>query len=546
LYDRREQVTGHGDRGLEYARRAPHARAAGRVGEGGAGLPSRAPAGRWRIWYDDQCEVCQAGLAWLRWLDAGRDRVEAVALSTLAAGDPASRPPGAGDEDLLRHLHALAPDGTVHVGADAVARLARLFPLTAGIGWLTRLPGVRALADAAYGWVARHRYSLSRCRGGACGTARVDLVRERASWRAFQACRALGWTAIAPLGAALHARRLGRQLSTWWTTRGRTATLLSGRLSIHVLGGGCSALVPILFGELFTMVGYRSLLVDPGGSRMRRSVRRALTRASRDEPITHVVPTHAHEEHAGNLDLAVQATGARLRAHRRALPLLARPPRIPRMRALVIGQPPPVRSPIEPLGPTLALRPDSADVVEVVETPGHSPEHVSLYVPRERLLLVGDGFMGTHFSSPNDDVDHRAWIASLERLLALDIDIMVEAHGHVHTLREDVLADLARQGLGALASRQAPRALIAAKLGFLRWVGEQIEQGRQEGLPAGGIRATIFPWTQRWSYESALHDATAAAVSGREFGRHKLVRSFHPPAAPGQLLPVVYEVRWRG
>ena len=27
--------------------------------------------------------------------------------------------------------------------------------------------------------------------------------------------------------------------------------------------------------------------------------------------------------------------------------------------------------------------------------------------------------MGTHFSTPNDDVDHRSWILSLERLIAL-------------------------------------------------------------------------------------------------------------------------------
>src|SRR5262245_49274 len=152
---------------------------------------------RWRLWYDDQGEVCQAGLAWLRWLDGGRGRADAVPLSALLAADGgAPRPPGRDDEALLRHLHVAGPDGRVYVGAAAVARLAHLFPLTAWMGWLAERPGLSRLAALLYGWVARHRYSLSRCRGGACRAARVDLVRRTASWRAFHLCRVAGWVAI--------------------------------------------------------------------------------------------------------------------------------------------------------------------------------------------------------------------------------------------------------------------------------------------------------------------------------------------------------------
>ena len=168
---------------------------------------------------------------------------------------------------------------------------------------------------------------------------------------------------------------------------------------------------------------------------------------------------------------------------------------------------------------------------------------MAFYAPRDRLLLAGDAFMGTHFSVPNDDVDHAAWEASLERLAALDVEILVEAHGYVHTERADVLADMARQGLSAIASRARPRDRLAAKLDFVRWVGDQVRLGRAEGLPARSIQATVFPWTQAWSYESAVQDLVAAAVSGGEFGRHKVVRSFRAAGPTG--LPTVYEVRWR-
>jgi glyoxylase-like metal-dependent hydrolase (beta-lactamase superfamily II)/predicted DCC family thiol-disulfide oxidoreductase YuxK len=497
-------------------------------------------AGPWRLWYDDQCEVCQAGVAWLRRLDGGRGRIEPVPLS---AGLEADGLPGLDGDALLRRLHVRAPDGRLYVGAAAVAVLARLFRPTAPLGWLAQRPGLAAVAAGGYDWIARHRYGLSRCRGGACGSARVDLVRERASWRAFQACRAAGWVAVTPLALAGYGRWLARQTAAWWQSRGRTATLLDGRLAIHFLGGPPSALVPVLFGERFTAIRYGSLLLDPGGRRMARSLRRHLGRLAPGTRIAHVVPTHAHEEHSGNLELAARLTGATIRAHPRALPVLRHPPRLPRMRALVIGQPRPLAAPVEPLGATVAVGPGAGDVVQVVETPGHCAEHVALYAPRDRLLLAGDAFMGTHFSVPNDDVDHAAWEASLERLAALDVEILVEGHGHVHTERADVLADLARQGLSAVASPGRPRERLAAKLDFVRWVGDQVRLGRAEGLPARSIQATVFPWTQAWSYESAVQDLVAATVSGGEFGRHKVVRSFRAAGPTG--LPTVYEVRWR-
>jgi len=500
-------------------------------------------AGGHRLWYDDQCEVCQAGVAWLRALDRGRGRVLPIPLSGVLEGT-SEGPPGVEVEELLRNLHVMAPDGRLVAGAPAVAVLARLFPATWLPGAVAALPGFGWLARRLYGWVARNRYSLSRCRGGACRSARQDLVRQKAAGHAFQACRIVGWCLVTPLGTLLFARRLGTQLAMWWRTRGRTATLLEGRLSIHFLGGGMSATVSLLFGELFTMIRYGSLLVDPGGTRLARSAARHLR--GQGHAVTCVAPTHAHEEHVGNLELAARLTGAPIQARPRTLPLLAAPARVGFMRALVIGQPRPLARPAALLPTHLRMAGDDGALleVEVIETPGHCADHVSFYAPADRLLIAGDAFMGTHFSSPNDDVDHGAWILALERLVALDVEVMVEAHGHVHTRRPDVLRALEAQGLLCVASGHDPREVLQRKLDFVRWVGEQIALGREEGLAAGGIQATVFPWTQRWSYESAVQDAVAALVSGRAFGRHKVVRSFRPPAAGQGSLPAVYELRW--
>ncbi len=57
-------------------------------------------------------------------------------------------------------------------GADAVARIVRE---ARGLGWLalfSRLPLLKPIADAAYRWIARHRYRLfgtvEDCTDGSC------------------------------------------------------------------------------------------------------------------------------------------------------------------------------------------------------------------------------------------------------------------------------------------------------------------------------------------------------------------------------------------
>jgi glyoxylase-like metal-dependent hydrolase (beta-lactamase superfamily II) len=323
-------------------------------------------------------------------------------------------------------------------------------------------------------------------------------------------------------------RGLIRQFRTWWLTRGRRVEILQGRLSIHFLGGGFSWMVPVLFGELFAAIRYRSLLLDPGGSQMRASLRRHLEQFP-NGTIELVAATHTHEEHCCNLELAAEATGAAVGASPRSLTLLRHPPRVPVMRRLVIGQPEPLVGDVLELSGSFALRDGTS--VEVIETPGHSDDHVSLWVHQERLLLVGDGFMGTHFSTPNDDVDHRLWIMTLERLIALQPEIIVEGHGHVHTVREDVLAELDAAGMGMITSRRAPVTLLLEKLSFLRRMAAQVDAAIDDGLPRELVAAGLFEQPHGWGSKTGFTDAMLAFMSAREFGRHKFVRSFQRTGA---------------
>jgi glyoxylase-like metal-dependent hydrolase (beta-lactamase superfamily II) len=169
----------------------------------------------------------------------------------------------------------------------------------------------------------------------------------------------------------------------------------------------------------------------------------------------------------------------------------------------------------------------------VLAAPGHSPDHVVLWDPHERILLAGDAFMGAYFSSPNPDVDSRAWMATLRSFLDLDVTIMVEGHGHVHTLRDDVPA------IPGVVLRVDPRRAIERKLEFLTWLDNRIAEARADGRGNNAAVAACFPWGRRWSWERLAADEIARFATGGEFSRHQLIRSFY--RSPDDVLPTLFE-----
>jgi len=175
---------------------------------------------------------------------------------------------------------------------------------------------------------------------------------------------------------------------------------------------------------------YDGIAVDPGSPKMRGSLARHLRRLK--PKITKVVATHAHEEHVGNLNWLSDLTGVPIYVSEMTARFLTPFRKLPWVRATIIGQPPDLNEPYQ----LLADRVDTeSGWLQVVPTPGHCDDHVVLYDLKEKVLLAGDAFMGSYFATPNPDVDSRKWLLSLERRMELDIEILVEGHGHIHTLR---------------------------------------------------------------------------------------------------------------
>jgi len=132
---------------------------------------------KYRVLYDGQCEICQACVAWLKILDQKQTTLALpISEEVLSTVDFRLRL-----DECLRQLHVATPQGQILVGWDAVASLARLFPSTWIIGAMGVLFPFRNAGRGLYGLVARNRFALSKCRGGACQIAKPEEVRRRAN-----------------------------------------------------------------------------------------------------------------------------------------------------------------------------------------------------------------------------------------------------------------------------------------------------------------------------------------------------------------------------
>jgi hydroxyacylglutathione hydrolase len=483
----------------------------------------------YRVLYDAQCEICQACVSWLKALDRENKTIcLPISAEVLSAVDSRLNL-----NECLRQLHVVTPEEEIHVGWDAVACLARLFPSTWLIGAVGQRLPFRNLGRLLYGFVATNRYSLSKCRGGACRVAKPEAVRRQARLGAFWSCYTLGFFIRLPLVLWAGIKAAAQRTSIFARTYHKRLDLLNGKLTILFLNGVLPNTVPLLFGELFTAVLYDGVAIDPGSPKMRRSLARHLRQVR--PTISKVIATHAHEEHVGNLNWLSDLTGAPIYVSEMTARFLTPFKKLPWVRAAIIGQPPDLKQPYHLLGETVDTE---SGTLEVIATPGHCDDHIVLYDPEEKVLLAGDAFMGSYFATPNPDVDSRQWLVSLERLMELDIEILVEGHGHIHTLRADI------PEFPGVVIRQDPKVAISQKLDYLRWLREQIEAGFQEGLPVRVIEASCFPWGKRTSWESCATDECIRLLSLGHFSRTEPVRSF-VRTDTGQL-PTVYEVRMSG
>ena len=305
---------------------------------------------KYTVLYDGQCEVCQACFSWLRALDqAGH----ALGLP-LENADLSALHSDLSMEDCLAELHILDETGKIYKGWKACAVLAKISPWTWPIGALGAFPPFSWLGGLFYKWIAQNRYLISKCRGGACHTAKTEHVRRKASFLPFWSCYFFGLLVRTPLSLGWGLKNQWKHLHDWIATFRRRHELLEGSLTVMFVGGVEPEIVPLVFGERFCAILYKGVLFDPGSVKMRGSLLRHF-KGLPPNAVRHVVGTHHHEEHVGNLELAARHFKVPLWLSPKTLEIARDYPRLPWARGFTIGQPENIGMETQALGDGQAL-----------------------------------------------------------------------------------------------------------------------------------------------------------------------------------------------
>jgi glyoxylase-like metal-dependent hydrolase (beta-lactamase superfamily II) len=149
----------------------------------------------------------------------------------------------------------------------------------------------------------------------------------------------------------------------------------------------------------------------------------AMARFARDAGIRRALLTHHHEDHAGNAAL-LAGQGVEVLASTETAPLVARGLPIRFYQHVLWGAAPVARA--TPFaGETVPLGRFEA---RVVPAPGHCEDQVVFHVPSEGWLFSGDVFIYERTRVFRRDEDFAKTLATLERLCALDFDVLLCAH----------------------------------------------------------------------------------------------------------------------
>lgn len=238
--------------------------------------------------------------------------------------------------------------------------------------------------------------------------------------------------------------------------RADTADLEKGKLhrvrftpGITVFPLATATLPPATTTNAFLVGEERFCVVDPAPTDPRETERflEAIDeRLARGDAPFGILLTHHHPDHVG----ALAAVRERLR-----VPVLAHP--------LTLARTPGVGEDARPIGDgdrlDLGRAPDGSEpwTLRVVSTPGHDRGHLSFVESRYRTAIAGDLVSTVSTIVVDPPEGHLAtYLASLEKLLALDPGLVFPAHG---LPRRDG-AELLREYLAHRRDREA--ALVAA------------------------------------------------------------------------------------
>lgn len=214
--------------------------------------------------------------------------------------------------------------------------------------------------------------------------------------------------------------------------------------------------------------------------------------------------THVHYDHCGSVSYLKKVfPGLKVCASRRASEILSRPNAIDLMTSLsrnfanLAASSPDIdknsilSSPFEPFEIDIVFEDEevfSVDPslnIQIMMTPGHTRDMLSFYIPGRKILIATEsagcrGQTGQIISEFLVDFD--AYIASLKRLSALDVDIFCQGHHFVYT-GDDVKAFFDDSLRAAFRFRDRVMELLAMENNCVESVVRRIKEEEYDPNP---------------------------------------------------------------
>ena len=201
--------------------------------------------------------------------------------------------------------------------------------------------------------------------------------------------------------------------------------------------------------------------IAPSGPKIIRQIEASGRKAS---DVKRILITHAHPDHVGALPYLKARTGAKVIASAIERPVIegkSPVPRTPREKLSGIARflvPPNTKLKGTPVDREIGGGDVLSEVMgglQVLSTPGHSPDHLSYWHPQRRILFCGDVIFNAPSPAPRlpfsfltVDMDENK--RSVGKLAGLDVSIVCFGHGEPLTQNAaQIIRDFARK-VGAL------------------------------------------------------------------------------------------------
>ncbi|PJO44435.1 MBL fold metallo-hydrolase [Lysinibacillus xylanilyticus] len=199
--------------------------------------------------------------------------------------------------------------------------------------------------------------------------------------------------------------------------------------------------------------------------------------------------THSHEDHSGNAAWLQQHKDVPIYIHRDSVSICANDGEYPLYRQALWGERPAFNA--QPFGDTLQTNSATWDIIE---TPGHTTDHLSFYNRETGALFTGDLYIQTKTKVVLDEENIVHTLASLKKILNYDFE-------EVYCCHAGFLAD--------------GRTKIQEKIAYLEEMESNIRQLFDKGYSVEEMTKSIF-----------ARDYPITKVSGEQWSSKHIITAF--------------------